>query len=88
MATVNTASLRNEFEACKADIDSLRKEGEITEKADKAITDLCDMTAVMIAAFLPPFHSEVRHLMSDINRLNSRDITLRPRNDGSSNAEK
>ena len=36
----------------------------------------------------PPFHSEVRHLMSHIKRLNSRDITLRPRNDGSSNAEK
>ena len=52
MATVNTASLRNEFEACKADIDSLRKEGEITEKADKAITDLCDMMAVKIAVFL------------------------------------
>ena len=52
MATVNTASLRNEFETCKTDIDSLRKEGEITEKADKAITDLCDMMAVMIAVFL------------------------------------
>ena len=52
MATVNSASLRNGFEACKADIDSLRKEGEITEKVDKAITDLCDMMAVMIAVFL------------------------------------
>ena len=37
---------------------------------------------------MPPFHSEVRHLMSHINRLNSRVIMLRPRNDGSSNAEK
>ena len=37
---------------------------------------------------MPPFHSEVRHLMSHIKRLNSRVITLRPRNDGSSNAEK
>ena len=35
MATVNSASLRDEFDAYKADIVSLRKEGEITEKTDK-----------------------------------------------------
>ena len=41
MATVNSASLRDEFDAYKADIVSLRKEGEITEKTDKVLTGLC-----------------------------------------------
>ena len=34
MATVNSASLRDEFDGYKADIDSLRKEGKISKEAD------------------------------------------------------
>ena len=52
MATVNSASLREEFDAYKADIVSLRKEGEITEKTDKVLTGLCDLVTILTAAFL------------------------------------
>ena len=52
MATVNSASLRDEFDAYKADIVSLRKEGEITEKTDKVLTGLCDLVTILTAAFL------------------------------------
>ena len=62
MATVNCDSLRNEFDAKKADIDSHLKNGEITEDAYKSITGVYDMMEVMMAIFLPPFHREVRHL--------------------------
>ena len=34
MATVNSASLRDEFDGYKAAIDSLRKEGKISKEAD------------------------------------------------------
>ena len=52
MATVYSASLRDEFDAYKADIVSLRKEGEITEKTDKVLTGLCDLVTILTAAFL------------------------------------
>ena len=52
MATVNSASLRDEFDADKADIVSLRKEGEIIEKTDKVLTGLCDLVTILTAAFL------------------------------------
>ena len=52
MATVNSASLRDEFDAYKADIVSLRKEDEITEKTDKVLTGLCDLVTILTAAFL------------------------------------
>ena len=40
MATVNSASLRDEFEAYKADIASLRKEGKISKEADVVFRDV------------------------------------------------
>ena len=52
MATVNSASLRDEFDTYKADIVSLRKEGEITENTDKVLTGLCDLVTILTAAFL------------------------------------
>ena len=52
MTTVNSASLRDEFDAYKADIVSLRKEGEITEKTDKVLTGLCDLVTILTAVFL------------------------------------
>ena len=52
MATVNSTSLRDEFDAYKADIVSLRKEGEITEKADTVLTGLCDLVKILTPAFL------------------------------------
>ena len=52
MATVNCDSLRNEFDAKKADIDSHLKNGEITEDAYKSITGVYDMMEVMMAIFL------------------------------------
>ena len=48
----DSASLRDEFDAYKADIVSLRKEGEITEKTDKVLTGLCDLVTILTAAFL------------------------------------
>ena len=38
MATVNSASLRDEFDAYKVDIASLRKEGKITKEFDVVLT--------------------------------------------------
>ena len=49
---VNSASLRDEFDAYKADIVSLRKEGEITEKTDKVLTGLCDLVTILTAVLL------------------------------------
>ena len=49
---MNTASLRDEFDAYKADIASLRKDGEITEKTDKVLTGLCDLVTILSAVFL------------------------------------
>ena len=52
MSTVNTVSLRDEFDAYKADIASLRKEGKITKKADEVIGGLCRLLEIMNAIFL------------------------------------
>ena len=52
MATVNSASLRDEFDAYKADFASLRKEGKITKKIDVPFTGVCDLLAILIAVFL------------------------------------
>ena len=52
MSTVNGASLRDEFDAYKADIASLRKEGKITKKADEVIGGLCRLLEIMNAIFL------------------------------------
>ena len=52
MATVNSASLRDEFEGYKPDIASLRKEGKITKKFDVLLTGLCCLAAILIAVFL------------------------------------
>ena len=52
MPTVNSASLRDEFYAYKADIASLRKESKITKEFDVILTGLCCLVAIMIAIFL------------------------------------
>ena len=48
MATVNSASLRDEFDAYKADIASLRKEGKILKEVDVVFSGMC-------VNLLPPF---------------------------------
>ena len=52
MASVNSASLRDELDAYKADIALLRKEGKITKEFDVVLTGLCCMVAILIADFL------------------------------------
>ena len=52
MGSVNSASLRDEFDAYKADIASLRKEGKITKEVGVVLTGLCSLVEVLIAVFL------------------------------------
>ena len=52
MTTVNRDSLRDDFDGYMADIVSLQKEGEITEKAAETITGLCDMMKLIMVVFL------------------------------------
>ena len=49
MPSVNTASLRDEFDAVKAEIASLRKEGEISKEADVIISGLCRLLGLLFA---------------------------------------
>ena len=52
MSTVNTASLRDEFDACKADIASLRKEGKILKEAYVVIRTFCRLLEILMVVFL------------------------------------
>ena len=52
MASVNSASLRDEFDGYKADIDSLRKEGKISKEADVVFSGMCRLLGILIAIFL------------------------------------
>ena len=52
MASVNSASLRDEFDGDKADIDSLRKEGKISKEADVVFSGMCRLLGILIAIFL------------------------------------
>ena len=52
MSTVNTASLRDEFDACKADIASLRKEGKISKEVYVVIIRLCRLLDILMVIFL------------------------------------
>ena len=47
MATVNSASLRDEFVGYKTDIDALRKEGQISKEADVVISGLCRLLEIV-----------------------------------------
>ena len=51
MASVNSASLRDELDTYKADIALLRKEGKITKESDVVLTGLCCLVAILIAVF-------------------------------------
>ena len=52
MAGINSASLRDEFDGDKADIDALRKEGQISKEADVVISGLCRLLGIVITIFL------------------------------------
>ena len=52
MGSENSASLRDEFDAYKADIASLRKEGKITKEVGVVLTGLCSLMEILIAVFL------------------------------------
>ena len=52
MASMNSASLRDEFDAYKADIASLRKESKITKEVDVVVTGLRVLLGILIAVFL------------------------------------
>ena len=52
MGSVNSASLRDEFDACKADISSLRKEGKISKEAYVVFSGLCRLLGILIAILL------------------------------------
>ena len=55
MGSVNCASLRDESDAYKADIASLRKEGKITKEVGMVLTGLCNLCSlleILIAVFL------------------------------------
>ena len=47
MATVNSASLRDEFDGYKADIDALRREGHFLKDADVVIGGLCRLLGIV-----------------------------------------
>ena len=52
MAGINSASLRDEFDGDKADIDALRKEGQISKEADVVISGLRRLLGIVITIFL------------------------------------
>ena len=52
MASVNSASLRDEFDVIKTDITSMRNEGKSTREADKIIDESCRLLEILIAIFL------------------------------------
>ena len=52
MPSVNSASLRDEFDVYKADITSLRKEGKSTSEADEVIDVLCRLSEILMAILL------------------------------------
>ena len=53
MACVNSASLRQEFDGYKADIDSLRKKkGKISKEADVVFSGMCRLLGIVIAILL------------------------------------
>ena len=52
MGSESSASLRDEFDAYKADIASLRKEGKITKEVGVVLTGLCGLVEILIAVFL------------------------------------
>ena len=52
MATVNSASLRDEFDGYKADIDAVRKEGQISKEADVVFSGLYCLLGIVITIFL------------------------------------
>ena len=52
MPTVNCDSLRDEFDACKADIASLRKEGKISKEAYVVFITLCRLLDILMVIFL------------------------------------
>ena len=52
MGSVNSTSLRDEFDAYKADIALLRKEGKITKEVGVVLTGLCSLVGILIAVFL------------------------------------
>ena len=49
---MNSASLRDEFDGYKADIDSLRKEGKISKEADVIFGGMCGLLRILIATLL------------------------------------
>ena len=52
MATVISASLRDEFDGYKADIDAVRKEGQISKEADVIFSGLYSLLGIVITIFL------------------------------------
>ena len=52
MGSVNSASLRDEFDGYKADIASLRKEGKIPKEADVVFSGLCRLLGILMAILL------------------------------------
>ncbi len=56
MATVNPASLREEFEGAKARIAALRKDGKVSEEVDAVIGVLFTLLGILITVLLerPP----------------------------------
>ena len=52
MPSVNSASLRDEFDGYKADIASLRKEGKIPKEADVVFSGLCRLLGILMAILL------------------------------------
>ena len=52
MGSVNSASLRDEFDGYKADIASLRKEGKIPKEADVVFSGLCRLLEILMAILL------------------------------------
>ena len=52
MATVNSASLRDEFDVIKTDITSMRNESKSTREADKIIDESCRLLEMLIAILL------------------------------------
>ena len=61
MASVNSASLRDEFDGYKADIDSLRKEGKISKEADVVFSGMCRLLGILIAIFLEKTTKKDQH---------------------------
>ena len=79
MGSVNSASLRDEFDGYKADIDSLRKEGKISKETDVVFCGICRLLGILIAILLQKTTKKTSKSSSIPPSQTDKDGTKRPK---------